>query len=79
MSSPARRMFAPGRAPSTRTLPSPAGSVRSTGTTASAPSGTGAPVEIATATPGLAGSAAGWPARDSPRTSSSASGPATTA
>jgi hypothetical protein len=58
MSSPARRMLAPGSVSGTRTS-SPAASVRSTGTTAVAPSGTAAPVEIAIAVPGRTSASAG--------------------
>ncbi len=53
-SSPARRTLSPSSDASTRTR-SPARSVRSTGTTAVAPSGTAAPVEMRIAVPGPAG------------------------
>ena len=55
----------PGPRPSRRRA-----SVSSTRTTASAPSGTIAPVEIAIASPAPTLAAAGWPARDSPTTRS---------
>ena len=50
--------------------------MRSTGTTAVAPSGTAAPVEIAIAVPGRTAASAGCPARASPISSSSAAAPA---
>ena len=67
------------RCPARATRPSAAASVRSTGTTASAPAGTGAPVEMRTAVPGSSRPANGCPARASPTTGSSAAGPATSA
>ena len=78
MSSPARRMLASGSVAGTRTPPSTR-SVRSTGTTAVAPSGTAPPVEIAIVAPGLTATWAGCPARASPISSSSPPSPATTA
>ena len=52
MSSPARRMLAPGSVAGTRTPSRRCARCRSTGTTAVAPSGRAAPVEIAMAAPG---------------------------
>jgi hypothetical protein len=71
-------MLAPSLTPSTRTL-SNASWVRSTGTTATAPSGTVAPVEIAIASPGPTARSAGDPARESPTTSSAPPSVAATA
>lgn len=67
-SSPRRLMLAPGFEGDTVTIP-PSSSVRSTGTTASVPAGTGAPVEIRTAVPGASVVEAGAPARASSITS----------
>ena len=69
MSSPARRMLAPASVAGTVTV-SPARSVRSTCTTAVAPSGTAAPVEMAIAVPRLTAVVAGCPARASSTSSS---------
>ena len=78
MSSPERRMLPPASVAGTLTRPFTC-SVRSTGTTAVAPSGTSAPVEIAIASPWRTVAPAGCPARDSATTSSSAGSPAITA
>ena len=77
-SSPARRTFAPAAVSGTCTRPSDS-ATRSTGITASAPSGIWAPVEMRMASPRPSDREAGRPARDSPTTASSAAGPATTA
>ena len=75
MSSPARRMSLPGStATRTATRSSPS-SVSSTRITASAPAGIIAPVEILIASPGPSSRSDGWPARDSPTTSSRAGSP----
>ena len=71
-------MLAPASVAGTLTRPFTC-SVRSTGTTAVAPSGTSAPVEIAIASPWRTVAPAGCPARDSATTSSSAGSPAITA
>jgi hypothetical protein len=77
-SSPARRTFRPGAVSGTLTRPSSA-SARSRATTASAPRGNTAPVEITMASPARSGRSAGRPARDSPTSASSPPGPATVA
>ena len=77
-SSPARRMFAPSSGVPTSTRP-PAISVRSTGTTVAAPSGTTAPVEMRIASPASSAPANGCPARDSPTTGRAPVAPGPTA
>src|SRR3954468_12056517 len=77
-SSPARRTFAPGCVSGTSTS-SPVVVTRSIGTTASAPRGITAPVEMRTAAPGWSSPSNGCPACDSPTTGSRPPGPATTA
>ncbi len=64
-------MFAPASTAAWIATPDGGRLVRSTITTASAPAGSIAPVEIAIAWPSPTASAAGWPARDSPTSSSS--------
>src|SRR5690606_22985720 len=80
-SSPGARTWSPGRAStSIRTARPPSSrSVRSTMTTASAPSGSGAPVKMRTASPGPSGRSAGCPAATSATTGSTTGAPAVSA